>query len=240
MGRETPTRAFWETVKYKSDMRTKKLLNRIIIFGLIPVSFCLFTGYQWITKYSWKKISSAEEMRFNGKQILDSPKLPVKFYEIYDLIKPNQRHTSMLDQIKLKLFRPHTGSDCKCDDIGYIVWNNDNIKLEFELSELLKQYRYWYFGFGLEQNSNPEKCFDFWINNAIPWKSGYLNNLSELSDLTIGKNLNELGTDEILMLIAWHDMLTRGRADVERIQKRYEFLKTTYEYQQSLQRKADE
>ena len=149
----------------------------------------------WLKNYSWKKISTQTEMKDNGLKILNTDKLPDNFYLVYDIIKPLQRNTTMSEQVWKRILMPHIVADCKCDEIGYIAWNNKSLDLNINLENLLKEKGYWKFGFGLEKFSTPQKCFDYWINNDILYNGKYLKDLNELSIKVLDKkieNLNDL------------------------------------------------
>jgi len=202
-----------------------KIIFYSILIGLISCSIGIF----WFKNYSWKNISTEKEMIENGLQVLNSPNLPDNFYLVYDIIKPSQRNSTLSEQIWSNILRPHEGKDCKCDDIGYASWNNDNLKLKLSTENLLKENGYLKFGFGIENFSNPKKCFDYWINNNIQFNGAYLKDLNELSEKIFIKEISLLKTDEIIMLIAWQDMLRKGRNDIEIINKRFKVLKYMYD-----------
>ena len=130
--------------------RIRKFLFRSVIFCFLIVCITITSGYFWLKDYSWTEISSENEMKENGLVVLNSPDLPDEFYEIYDVLYPNQRNVTMTRQLLNSLVGSHNKKDCKCDDIGYISWNNDNLNLKLDLGQLLKSRGYWKFGFGLE------------------------------------------------------------------------------------------
>lgn len=210
-------------------MNIKKLLYRLILLALLTGLLSFSVGYIWLKNYSWRDISSTKEMKASGEKLNNTKELPSKFYNTYDIIKPFQRKSTMTNQVISRFTGYNKSTDCKCDNIGYILWNNDNINLDVNLSNLLKTLGYWKFGFGLENNSSPEKCFDYWINNNICIKGKFLKDLNALSLLKLNKEVKNLDTDEIIKLIAWHDVLKIGKNDLTMVNIKYEVLKATYE-----------
>lgn len=210
------------------NKRIRKFLARsilfLVFFGVITVCSCFI----WLTHYSWSKIASEKEMKENGLEVFNSPNLPDNFYHIYDIVKPNNRKVTMAQQFLSSLTSSHNRYDCKCDDISYLSWNNNNLNLRLDPGQLLKSYGYWKFGFGLEKYATPQKCFDYYINNDIFFKQNYLQNLNELSKKVLDKELENLKTDEILKLIAWHDALRISRGRIEFVNQRYLVLKNVY------------
>ena len=210
-------------------MKFRRKIFKILLYSIIIGLSTYFLGTFWLKNYSWKMISTEKEMIENGIQIKNSPDLSDNFYNVYDKIKPFQRNINMNQQLWGEIIIPHNGKDCKCDDIGYLSLLNDNLKLEFKLDRLTKGKKYLNFGFGLEKYSNSKKCFDYWINNSILFNGVYLNNLNELSEKIFNQEIKQLENEEIIMLIAWHDMLKKGQKDIEIINKRFEILKRVYE-----------
>ncbi|MGB0881216.1 MAG: hypothetical protein ACPGTO_11715 [Polaribacter sp.] len=170
-------------------------------------------------------------MMKNATVILNTTPLPDRFYAIYDIVNPDKREKTMFQQIRSRLL-PHKSTfhwDCKCDEIAYLAWNNKSLNFHADLKQLTARGGYLKFGIGLEKYSNSKKCFDLWINKSIYWKTEYLENLNTLSKKVIGKDVNLLNTEEILLLIAWHDMLNRGINEAPKVQERFKILKTQYE-----------
>ena len=142
---------------FRMSKRIRKFLFRSVIFCFLIVCITITSGYFWLKDYSWNEISSENEMKENGLVVLNSPDLPDKFYEIYDVLYPNERNVTMTRQLLNSLVGSHNKKDCKCDDIGYTSWNNDKLNLKFDLGQLLKSRGYWKFGFGLEKYATPKK-----------------------------------------------------------------------------------
>lgn len=208
----------------KLKMLTTPLALTISIF-LISI----FIVYYWISRYSWLKISTSKEMEYNGQQILNSPKIPQKIYNIYEKIEVNEVKTSMIHQVTSQILFPLLKrKNCKCDKIGYLAWNNKNLNFKFNLSQILKKHGYLKFGFGIEKYSSSKKCFDFWLNNSIYLNNHYLKSLNELSQIKIYKNIEELNDDEIIKLLAWFKALNYGRNNKEEMNKFYRNYKQVY------------
>jgi len=211
-------------------MKIKKLILKTLSIGILSTLIFLIVSFLWLTDFSWTNISSKKEMKENGSIIALTTPLPKRFYHVYDIIHPDQRAITMLEQIRTYILpNQQVGHwDCKCDEIGYLAWNNHKADLKFNLTNILKKGGYLKFGIGLEKYSSPEKCFDFWINNSIFWKGHFLKDLNSLSQIIANKNVNQLNTEETILLIAWHDMLNRGLTDSNSVQQRFQMLKKHY------------
>ena len=205
------------------------------MIGISLVLMAIIIGAFWIVNLSWRNISSEKEMKENANVIMQTSPLPESFYAVYDIVNPDKREKSMFQQTRTELL-PHKSNyhwDCKCDEIGYLAWNNKSLNFHVDLNQLMARGGYLKFGIGLEKYSNSKKCFDLWINKSIYWKTGYLEDLNTLSKMVVGKELDSLNTEETLHLIAWHDMLNRGVNDSTKAQKRFEILKKQYEIKAS-------
>ncbi len=214
----------------------KLFRKKILKGGLVLISIACalvwvvyFIGNHWLYNNSWRHISTTDEMIYNASLVEESPALTNDFYRVYDLVKPNQRKTTMIDQLWNSFANPHDRYDCKCDDIGYLAWNNPSATFKFNQNALLKRKGYWYFGFGLENYSSTEKCFDYFMNNNIYWKNKYLKDLNELSIVTLKKELSSLDDHDIILLIAIFDGLNiSGNYDKDYVSKRYDVLLVEY------------
>ena len=94
--------------------------------------------------------------------------------------------------------------DCRCDEIGYLAWNNDNYNFKFNMDKGVGRYRQ--FGYGLQYYTTPKKCFDFWLNSDIIWSGHYLKSLNELSTINFQKNIENLNQAEIIQLIVCRNL----------------------------------
>ena len=94
--------------------------------------------------------------------------------------------------------------DCKCDEIGYLAWNNDNYQFKFNIETGIGKYRR--FGYGLQYYTTPGKCFDFWLNNGILWNGRYLRDINELSTIALKKNIESLNQAEVIQLITYRKL----------------------------------
>lgn len=172
-----------------------KLAFLLIILGLI-------SAYLYLN-FAWLLICSQDEMKYNAAIVNQSEPLPKEFLKVFDSLHPTLRHYSMQDQIsnqiKHEFLLARYNKNCKCDDLGYTAWNNDDFKFKGNLKYLLQMYPE--FGVGLERYSSPEKCYDFWYQYDILYHGRYLKNLNELSVLTLKKPIDCLNNDEILKLI---------------------------------------
>lgn len=187
---------------YKMNrMNFKFILKSTIILFLIGlISIFIYLNFAWLS------ICSTTEMKHNAEIINQTETLPDNFIKLYDSLYPRTRHYSMADQLinQLKhefLLERHKNINCKCDDIGYTAWNNDDFKFKGNLEKLMQMYPE--FGFGLEKYSSPEKCFDFWYQHDILYRGKYLKNLNKLSELTLKKSLDSLNRDEMIKLIIY-------------------------------------
>lgn len=188
----------------------------LFIGSLISIFILLF--FIIYLKFSWLYICSIEEMKQNAAIVNNSIPLPKKFITVYDRIHPYNRSYSMFDQVISQInpitIRKHFMShNCKCDEVGYLLWDNKNFKFNGNLSRVIQLYPE--FGFGLEKYSSPEKCFNFWYQNDIRYRGRYLNDLEELSMLTLKKDLNSLNEEDIIKLILIRRQPNRNWNDTE-------------------------
>lgn len=157
-------------------------------------------------------------MKKNAATVNNAKPLPRKFLEIYDKYYPGKRNYTMLDQVlsqNLRYFHPFHKpmKNCKCDESGYIIWENNKFTFKGNLRRLMQMYPE--FGFGLEKYSSPEKCFNFWYQNDILYRGRYLNDLNELSKLTLMKDLDSLNDDDCIKLIFIRRQPNRNWDDTE-------------------------
>jgi hypothetical protein len=165
--------------------------------------------YMYYRISNWKEICPEEEMKLNAQNLNSTESLPPNFYEVWDKLYPDSRNESMTNQ-SLEVFLSAIGlerdrTNCRCDEIGYISWNNPNYKWHFNQTNLHQKLGYMQFGFGLNKYSTPEKCFDFWINNGFYYRleRRYFRNLNEFSNLIFHQNIQELSNEKIIEIIAY-------------------------------------
>lgn len=209
-------------------MKLIKSLFKLCVISAVLSIISLAFGYTYLVNYSWSKISSKDEMEFNAQTISSSSALPNKFYEVYDILKPGKRKHTMLGEFVWLFYFPGRGPNCRCDDIGYLAWSNDNLNLKFNQKNLMSKRGYWKFGFGLESKASSEKCFDYWINHSTYYNRRYFSSLDELAILKINKSIADLNTKEIILLIAWKDMIEKGSSDEDIVQRRFDTLDRLY------------
>jgi len=167
-------------------------------------------------------------MKFNAELVNESPTLGSGFYEVYDIVKPNVRFSTMTEQLLAIVLQGKNRNECKCDDVPYISLHNKT-NLQANLNHLLVRNGYLKFGFGLENYTESGKCFDYWINNSISWNGEFINSLNDLSVLFLKKEIELLDTTEILRLIAWHDVLLKGRNREVEVEERFVVLKKVFD-----------
>lgn len=168
-------------------------------------------------RYSWLSLYTHEEMKYNAEIVASTKPLPENFLKVWDILFPNSRNNGMNNQFLSEVKREVLGgkiSDCKCDEIGYLVWENKISKFKYNMEGVGKYRR---FGYGLEYFTTPDKCFDFWMNNNIFWNGKYLNSLNELSVICLKKNIDELNQEEIIRLIAYKRMGDKAQSDTAKL-----------------------
>ena len=183
-------------------MKIKKIARFLFI-----VSLSIFVVTYFYLKFSWLTVYSYSDMKYNAKIVDTSITTPNNFLKIWDKIYPSTRNNRMTKQLWSGLTRELAKSsfyDCKCDEIGYLAWNNNYHNFKFNVDKQVGKYRQ--FGYGLTFFTTPEKCFDFWLNNDIIWKGQYLKNLNELSIINFNKNITSLNQTEIIQLIAFRNL----------------------------------
>lgn len=179
--------------------RTFRIIFTSIIIVLLGIY--LFLKFSWVTLYSF------DDMKYNAKIIDSSISQPDNFLKIWDKLYPNSRNNVMNKQLWSDLTRVLGNSkyyNCKCDEIGYLAWNNDNHNFKFNIDKGVGKYRQ--FGYGLQYYTTPIKCFDFWLNNGIIWNGHYLKDLNELSQINFQKDVDRLNQSEIIQLIAYRTL----------------------------------
>ena len=183
-------------------MKRKKRLRILFFLALI-----IFLGGYLLLKFSWLTLYSIDEMKYNARIVDSSISPPPNFLNVWDRLYPDSRHNGMNNQLLSELTAEIAKTkfrDCKCDEIGYLAWNNDNYNFKFNLDKGIGKYRR--FGYGLQYYTTPAKCFDFWLNNGIIWNGRYLKNLNELSTITLNKNIESLNQNEVIQLIAYRQL----------------------------------
>ena len=146
-------------------------------------------------------------MKHNARIVDSSASPPVNFLKVWDRLYPNSRNNGMNSQLwseMTSIFGNKKYRNCKCDEIGYLAWDNNNHNFKFNIEKGIGKYRR--FGYGLQYYTTPEKCFDFWLNNGIIWNGRYLKDLDELSNITFNKNVEGLNETEIIELIAYRTL----------------------------------
>ncbi len=180
-------------------------------------------------RYSWLSLYTHEEMKYNAEIVASTKPLPENFLKVWDILFPNSRNNGMNNQFLSEVNREMLGgkiSDCKCDEIGYLVWENKISKFKYNMEGVGKYRR---FGYGLEYFTTPDKCFDFWMNNNIYWNGKYLNSLNELSVICLNKNIDELNQEEIIRLIAYKRMGDKAQSDTTKFNALVLELKNKFE-----------
>jgi hypothetical protein len=146
-------------------------------------------------------------MKYNAKIIDSSISPPDNFLKVWDRLYPASRNSGMNKQLWSELTREFGNSkldNCKCDEVGYLAWNNRNHNFKFNIDKGVGKYRQ--FGYGLQYYSTATKCFDFWLNNDIIWDNHYLKDLDELSMIKFKKNVESLHQTEVIQLIAYRNL----------------------------------
>ncbi len=175
------------------------------------------------------RFSSFQDMKYNSNIINTSTQADSSFIYVWDIIYPKSRTVSMNAQlfsyIKNGLFKSEI-ENCFCDELGYTAWSNKEFSFRFNNEKELGQY--WQFGFGIELNSTPEKCFNFWLQHNILWNGNYLKNVNELSLLCLQKELEKLNTQEIIKLICYRKLGSIQSRDSSAFTKEYNYLLSVY------------
>ena len=169
----------------------------MLIIGISYVSYEIF----W-SNYSWRHISTVEQMRNNGNFITQR-QLSERIHHVIDSLKPGLRSTTMTESvvriILSEIIEKVEKRNCKCYDIGYFILNTELNYLEYNFEELLGDY--WAFGYGLEKFSSTEACFDFWLNYGIFYNGHHLTSLDELSEVLFLKPTDKLSKNELTKLL---------------------------------------
>ncbi|MCB0736847.1 MAG: hypothetical protein KDC92_04980 [Bacteroidetes bacterium] len=141
-------------------------------------------------------------MKRNSQLVAASLGFSDWFYLVFDSLYPNQRTSMTNEQVARMLLAevlPFVKrSDCKCDDIGYLIWDNDSVQFEYNFSEIIGEY--WAFGYGLEKYVGPSDCFNFWLNNDM-YIGPYFGSMEELSIAAFSKPIKQLDNSQLVDLI---------------------------------------
>lgn len=183
-------------------MKRKKVFRVLLIWTLL-----IYIGIYLFLKFSWLTLYSFDDMKYNAKIVDSSISQPDNFLKVWDRLYPESRNNGMNKQLWSELTRELGNSNsynCKCDEIGYLAWNNDNHSFKFNIDKGVGKYRQ--FGYGLQYYTTPIKCFDFWLNNDIIWNGHYLKDLNELSMINFKRNVENLNQTEIIQLIAYRNL----------------------------------
>lgn len=182
------------------------MARKILLLFALAIPAGIVAVY-FVYTHSWHRYCTTDEMRYNASIINNEPPLPPLFYQTWDKLFPGSRHHTMNEALLSELAGRHT-SNCRCDEIGYLSWNNDDFRFKADFGKLIGNYRP--FGYGLQSYSSPEKCFDFWVNHDLAFRDHYLHSLDDLSLTVLQKRVDQLNQDEMVILIAWRQLGRRA------------------------------
>lgn len=183
---------------YKKSLRfSKYFVVSSVILILIQIAF----GY-WLISSRWSIFLTDEQMVSLSSEVNNVTPLPYNFVELYDVLYPNEIHTSMTKQLFVNygtriLFRrrhienlPH----CPCDLVYDIQVNKNQMLANVHWPGRLQELEY---GFAIEDFSTPEKCFDYFIQNRL---ENLRINTPPQHDF-LEKDISSMNEDELIELI---------------------------------------
>ena len=174
-----------------SHKRAIKIFKNLIKYLILILFISIFGLYIWISE-GWRIVFSDSEMKTMATEINSTPSLSQNFYKTYDKLNPTKRNTTMNQEL-LSMWKTLFNISNKpklC--ICHTVYHNLELTNDIAKKKLKKRndsggfliYRHlnYFVGWGLQNYSTPEKCFDYYINSFV----------SEAKNIQSTKALNEL------------------------------------------------
>jgi hypothetical protein len=186
----------------------------------------------------WRLYVSNEQMARFALEIEQTEPMPENFKRVYSAIFPRHINATMTEQIFLNYvyrfaFRHATFDSkphCYCDMVFDILRKENKelnaIRWDGRLEEIE-------FGFGLENFSAPQKCFDYAMRKRLEELRRLLH--PELYHYLVNADIKKMSDDEIIELI----ILLKSRNEFNKEQRPDLFYKYLEEHKEKL-RKASE
>ncbi|HTJ50359.1 MAG TPA: hypothetical protein VL443_12955 [Cyclobacteriaceae bacterium] len=184
--------------------KVKRFLKHFAISIVFLLAFEIGLGYYLISTRWTLYVTNEQMAKFAVEMEKEAQPLPENFYRVYTTLYPRHLQASMTEQIFLNYFyrfifrhshfdsKPH----CYCDMI-YDIQRKENDELyDIPWDGRLQEIEY---GFGIEEYSSSEKCFNYSMNKRIAELKRSLN--PELYGNLIYTDVKDLSDDEVIELI---------------------------------------
>ena len=146
---------------------------KIVIGSIFLLSLLITFMFLYRINNSWKRNMSKYELIKISKHINDSPELNDRFYIIHDSIHPRVRHRGALLGLinKIKIAAKEYSYEASIDKKSYSIYPTKSpiewVRLPLTQQRILKDtLRGYWFEMGINKYTTPEKCFDYYLNNA--------------------------------------------------------------------------
>lgn len=212
--------------------RFKRFLKHFAISCFLLI--CLEIAFAYILLSSrWRLYVTNEQMARFALQIEDVTPMPENFKRVYTAIFPRHVNGTMTEQLFLNYIyrfafrhatfdsKPH----CYCDMV-YDVLRKENDELkDIQWGGRLEELE---FGFGMENFSEPEKCFDYAMRKHLEELRRLLH--PELYHYLVTADIEKMSDDELIELI----ILLKSRSEFNKERRPEIFNKLFEDYKEKL------
>jgi hypothetical protein len=217
--------------------RFLRFMKHFFISCFILICLEIAFGYALLAT-RWRLYISNEQMARFALEIDQIDPMPENFKRVYTAIFPRHVNATMTEQLFLNYvyrfaFRHATFDSkphCYCDMVFDVLKKENkelrNIRWDGRLEEIE-------FGFGLENFSSPQKCFDYAMRKRLEELKKLLH--PELYKYLVNADVSKMTDDQLIELI----ILLKSRSEFNKEQRPDLFYKFFEEHKESL-RKASE
>jgi hypothetical protein len=214
--------------------RLKRFLKHFAISFFLVIFLQIAFAYILISS-RWRLYATNEQMARFALQIEEVEPMPENFKRVYTAIFPRHVNGTMTEQLFLNYvyrfaFRHATFDSkphCYCDMV-YDVLRKENKELnEIQWGGRLEEIE---FGFGMENFSSPERCFDYAMRKHLRELQRILH--PELYHYLVTADVSKLTDDEVIELI----ILLKSRNEFAKERRPEIFNKLFDEYKEKLRK----
>jgi hypothetical protein len=221
-------------VKPTRTARFLRFMKHFAISCFILICLEIAAGYALVAT-RWRLYLTNEQMARFALEIDQVEPMPENFKRVYTAIFPRHINATMTEQVFLNYvyrvaFRHATFDSkphCYCDMV-YDVLKKENKELkDIRWDGRLEEIE---FGFGMENFSSPQKCFDYAMRKRLAELRKLLH--PELYHYLVNADVAHMSDDELIELI----ILLKSRSEFNRQQRPELFHKLFNEYKENLRK----